>query len=103
MGVAYNKGYSGEGGDFFGGALGVAAGDYDLAGRVFAMDAADGGASVLIGCAGDGAGIENDEFGLFRRRCAMQSAIAELAFQGRAVGLSGAATEVFNVETGHAL
>ena len=56
--VADDLGHAGEGGDFFRGALRVAAGDDDLGFGIFAMNAADGGAGVLVGRGGDSAGVE---------------------------------------------
>jgi hypothetical protein len=100
VGVADYCGHAGEAGDFFGGALSVASGDDDSCRGVLAADAADGGAGILIGGTCDGASIQNHQVGL-AGRCAGQTAGFELAFEGGAVGLSGAASEVFDVEGGH--
>ena len=64
--VADHRTYAREGGDFFRGALRVAAGDDDLAAGVVAMNAADGGAGVLVGRGGYGAGVEDNDSGLGR-------------------------------------
>ena len=64
VGVADYGGDAGECGDFFGGALGVASGDDDFRVGITALYAADGGAGVLIGGVGDGAGVEDDEIGV---------------------------------------
>ena len=52
--------YSGEGGDLFRGALRITAGDYDLGFRIFSMNAADGGAGILVSGGGYGACVEDD-------------------------------------------
>ena len=57
VGVADDYGYTGESGDFFWGALSVATGNHDLRLRILAADTADGGARVLVGACGDGAGV----------------------------------------------
>ena len=51
-----------QGGQLFGRALGIAAGDHDLCAGIFAVDSADGGAGVLIGGGGDRAGVQDDDF-----------------------------------------
>ncbi len=100
VGVADHGGDTGQGGNFFGSALGVASGDDDFCQRVLALHAADGGAGVLVGGIGYGTGIQYDEVGL-RSRGAGEAAGFELAFEGGAVGLRGAASEVFYVVGGH--
>ena len=57
VGIADYAANSRQSSQFLGCALGVAPGDDDLAGGVVAMDAADGGARVLVGGGGDGAGV----------------------------------------------
>jgi hypothetical protein len=100
VGVADHGGDAGEGRDFFGSALGVASGDDDFCQRILALHAADGGAGVLIGGMGDGAGVHYYQVGFSGGgRC--EAAGFELTFEGGAVGLSGAASEVFDVEGGH--
>jgi hypothetical protein len=61
VGVADDQGHAGESGDFFRGTLGVAAGDYDLRLGILAAHAADGGARVLVGARGDGAGVHDND------------------------------------------
>lgn len=100
VGVADDGGDAGQRGDFCGGTLGVASGDNDVCIRILAADAADGGAGVLIGGAGDGASIQYDDFGIGGFG-AMMTARFELAFEGGAVGLRGAASEVLDVKRGH--
>ena len=91
-----------QGCNFFRGALGVATRHNDLASGVFAMDAADGGACVLIGGGGHRTRIQDNDLGLFRGWCSLQSTLRELALQGRAVSLRGAASEILYVKTCHA-
>lgn len=100
VGVADHAGDAGQGGDFRGGALGVASGDDDFSQRVLALNPADGGAGILIGGMCDGAGVQDDEVGLGGWRVG-EAAAFELAFEGGAIGLSGAASKVFDVEGGH--
>ncbi len=83
-----------------GSALGVASGDNDFCQRILALNAADGGAGVLIGGIRDGASVQDDEVGLGGGG-ASEAAGFELAFEGGAVGLGGTASEVLHVEGGH--
>ena len=53
----------GEGGEFLGGALGVAAGDDDAGVGVLAADAAEVRAGLAVGFGGDAACIYNDNIG----------------------------------------
>ena len=87
--------------DFFRRALRVAAGDQDLRLGVLPMDAADGGTRVLIGRCGDGAGIQDDDFGLGGSAGALQSPRQQLALDGGAIGLGRAASEVLDVISCH--
>ena len=63
------------------------------------MNAADGGAGVLIGGGGYGAGVEDNDSGLGRLVCALQPSLLKLTLDGGAVRLGGAASEVFYVES----
>ena len=65
------------------------------------MDAADGRTRVVIGRGGDGTGVQHHDLGLGGGGGARQSLIGQLAFNGGAVGLGGAASEVFYKETAH--
>ena len=98
--IADDEGDAGECGDFFRGALGVTAGDDDARGGFGGVDFADGVAGLGIGGCGDGAGVQHDHIG----SCGFgwyAALFAELAFDGGAVGLRGAAAELLNVEGGH--
>jgi len=99
--IADDLGDAGDGGDFFGSALGVASRDDDLGVGILAVDAADGGAGIVIGGGGDGAGVEHDEFGAGDGGSAVESLLLELALDRGAVGLGGAASEILDVESSH--
>ena len=100
MGVADHGGNAGEGGDFLRSALRITSGDDDFCQGILAFNAADGGPRVLIRSVGDGAGVENDEIGLGGRSMSQPTRF-ELAFERGAIGLRGAAPEVFYVVGGH--
>lgn len=101
VGVADHLRDAGKSRKFVRGALGIATGDHDAGLRIFAMDAANGGARVLIGGCRYGAGIQDDHFGLIERRGAFQAALFELALDGGAVGLGRAAAKILYVVTCH--
>jgi hypothetical protein len=65
------------------------------------MGAADGGAGIMIGGSGDGAGIQDDNSGGGWIGGALKAALLELTLDGSAVGLGGAATEIFDVKAEH--
>lgn len=100
--VADYQTYARKGGDFFGSALCVAAGDHDPGLGIFPMNAANGGAGVLVGGGGYGAGVEDSDSGIGRLVGALQSALLKLTLDGRAVRLGGAASEILHVESSHA-
>jgi hypothetical protein len=81
--------------------LRVAAGDDDLRGGIYGVELADGVASLGIGGGGYGASVQDYYVGSTWGICQGAAAIEELAFDGGAVGLGGAATELFDVESGH--
>ncbi len=66
------------------------------------MDAANGGTRVLIRRRRDGTGVQNHDLSAIWRMSRLQSALDELAFNGGAIGLGGAATKILDVETSHA-
>ena len=80
VGIAYDQIYPRQGGDFFGGALGVTAGYYDSCFGILAADSTDRGASVLISACGHGAGIQNDDRRLLWVRGSGKALLFELAF-----------------------
>src|SRR6266702_1647088 len=99
--VADDLGNAGQSGDFFGSTLSIAAGDDNLTIGILAMYPADGGAGVMIGGRGDGAGIKDDNSGGDWIGRALKAALLELALDGSAVGLGGAASEILHVESCH--
>jgi len=101
VGIAHDPANSRQGSNFFRRALGVAAGHQDLAAGVGAMNAADGGASILVGGRGDGAGVQHHYLRLARLLGPFQPLSTQLLLQGSPVRLGGAAAKVLHVETGH--
>ena len=101
VGVPNNKVDSGDGGQFLRRALCITAGDDDLCLWILAFYAANCRARVLIGSGGDGAGIEDNDFGLRGGIGTRQATIAKLAFQRRAVGLGRTAAEVLHIKGRH--
>ena len=89
--VADDGGDTGDAGEFFRSALGIAAGDDDARVRVEAMRAADVGAGFAVGFGGDAAGVDDDHIGVgpagirtspaARRRAAIASPSARAARQ----------------------
>jgi hypothetical protein len=65
------------------------------------MRAADGVANVLIGRSSDRAGVEDYQIGLAALSGGFQPGGGEKRFQGCAIGLGRAATEVLNEEFPH--
>ena len=64
------------------------------------MDAPNGCAGVLIGGGSHGASVQDDDFGLGGSFGTLQSAVAELALDGRAIRLSSTATKVLYIVSG---
>jgi len=64
MGISDDQGDAFDGGEFLGGALGVAAGDEDAGLGMVAMEFANGLAHFIVGGGGDGAGVEHDQAGI---------------------------------------
>ena len=102
VGVADHVGDAGESGEFFGGALGVTAGDDDFGGGFGGVEFADGVAGLGVGGGGDGTGVEDDDVGSVGRGGQTAATVEELALDGGAVSLGGAAAELLDVEGGHA-
>lgn len=101
MRVADDVGYAGKSGKLFGGALGVATGDNEASCGVLRVKLADGVASLGIGSGGYGTRVENDEGSGERVGSRGATEVEKLAFEGGAIGLSGAATELLDEEGGH--
>jgi hypothetical protein len=103
VGIAYDPRDAGEGGEFFGGALGVAASDDELGGGILGVDFADGVTGLGVGGGSDRAGIEDDDGGGYGIGGRSVAAVEELPFEGGTVSLRGAAAELLDVEGGHDL
>ncbi len=101
VGIADDEGDTGEGGEFFGGTLGVATGDENTSGGICGMKFADGVAGLRVGGGGDGAGVEDDDVGDSWVRGKRKTLLAELALDGGAVGLRSAAAELLDKESAH--
>src|SRR5690349_14626636 len=85
VGVSHDVGDAGEGGELFGGALGVAAGDDDAGSRVVSMKLTDGVASLGIGGSGNGASIQDHHVRRSWGASRGAATVEELAFDGGAV------------------
>jgi hypothetical protein len=90
-----------EGGDFFGSTLGITAGYENARGGIGRVDFAYGVAGLGVSGGGDRAGVENYDVGGSRIRGKTAALLAELAFDSRPVGLSGAAAELLDKKGAH--
>src|ERR1700675_734069 len=100
MGIADDPCDAGESGQFFGGALGVTAGDDDTDGGVGGVKLSNGVAGLGVGGGGDGAGVEDDDVGGGGRGSGGVATVEQLALEGSAIGLRGAATRLFDKKSG---
>ena len=87
--------------DFFRCALRVASRHDDARIGILSPHSPDGRARILIRARGHRAGIHDDHGCLCRSRRAHDTALFELTFEGGAVSLGGAATEVFYKISSH--
>src|ERR1700751_2825900 len=101
MGVADDEGNAGESCNFFWGALGITAGYQDACGGIGEVEFADGVAGLGVSRGGDGAGVKNDDVGCGRIGRKNAALFEQLPLDGRAVGLSGAASELLDKECAH--
>ena len=101
MGIADNPGDARERGKLFGGALGVAAGDNETDGGVGSVKLANGIASLGVSRGRNGASVDDDDVSGSGRGCGRATAVEQLALDGGAIGLRGAATELFDEEGRH--
>ena len=99
--VADDKRNTGESSEFFGGALGITAGDEDFGRGILRVYFPDGVSGLSVGCSGDGASVDDDKFRAVWRRNRGATAVEQLALDSGAVGLGGAAAELFEVKGGH--
>src|SRR4051812_44871260 len=102
MRVPNDRRDAGQSRNFLWRTLGVATGHDDLTLRIYAVDATDSGAGILVGGGSDSAGIQYDKLCLIGRVRPLKTALGELTFQGSAVGLRCATSEILYVKTGHA-
>ena len=100
VGIADDPGDARECNKFLRGALGVASGDDDAGGGILRMDFSNGGAGLRIGGGGHGASIYDNDAGGGGIGCGGKAAVEQLAFDGGAIGLRGAAAELLDVESG---
>jgi hypothetical protein len=99
--IAYNFADARQGGNFIGRALRVTPGDNNLTIRIFPVDAADGGARVLIDSGRDRTSVENNDLCRLCGRRAVQPSLRKLPFNGGAVSLRRTAAKILDVETSH--
>jgi hypothetical protein len=101
VGIADYEGDAGKGGDFFGGALGVAAGNKDAGCGIGGVQFANGVASLGVCGGGNGAGVEDHDIGGGGIGSDGVALIAQLALDGGTVGLRGATAELLDKEGAH--
>jgi hypothetical protein len=101
VGIANNPRHPRKRCDFLGRTLGIASGDHDLARGVFAMDAANGRARILIGRSRHRARIQHYDFRLRGSVGSRQSILLELALYGGSIRLRSPATKVLHVKACH--
>jgi hypothetical protein len=95
--------HAGQGPDLVGCTLRVAPGDHDARVRILAANSADRSTGVLIRAGCHCAGIEDNHRSLRGAGSAGESALFELPFQGGAIGLRRATSEIFYIESRHTL
>ena len=101
VGIAYDMGDAREDGQFFWCALSVTSGDENFGGGVLRVDFANGVAGLRVSSGSDGAGIDDDEFGCVWGGSGAAATVKQLPLDGGAIGLCGAASELFDVEASH--
>jgi hypothetical protein len=82
--------------------LGIASGDDNFCQRILALHTSNRRSRILVGGICHCTGVQDYEVGLSRGGAGETSSV-ELEFQGSAVGLGGAASEIFNVVGGHGM
>lgn len=101
VGIADYEGNSWECGEFLGSALSIAAGYQNFGGWILLVNFADSVAGLGIRGGSHGAGVDDNELCVESGRRGRAATIAQLALDGSAVGLSGAAAELLDEESGH--
>ena len=81
--------------------LRITAGDQNARGRIFAMHPADGRPRIAVGLRRNSAGIQDDQVGVLARIGAAKTALGQLRFERRAIGLRRAAAEILDEEPRH--
>ena len=99
VGIADDPGDTGKRRQFFWSALGIASGDDDADGGIGGVELADGVAGLGVGGSRDRAGVDDDDVGGAGRGDRGAATVKQLALEGSAIGLRGAATELFDVES----
>ena len=101
MRIADDPGDSGEGGEFFGGTLGVTARDDDAGGGIEGVKLSNGVAGLSVGRSGDGASVDDDDVGGSSGSSGGAATVEQLTLEGGAISLGGAATELFDEKSRH--
>src|SRR5258708_26852598 len=94
VGIADDPCHAGECGQLFGGGLGVATGGDNADAGIGGVKLSNGVAGLGICGGGDGAGVDDDDVGGGGRGSRSTSTVKQLALEGGAIGLGGAATEL---------
>ena len=101
MGISDYSCDPGQSSNFLRRPLCVTPGHYNLAGGIRALNSANSRARVLVGCGGDGAGIQNDDIGLLQSSCCFQPALEELALYSSPVSLRRSTAKILYVKARH--
>ncbi len=101
VGIADDPRDSGKYGQFLGSALGIAAGGDNANGGIGGVKLSNGVAGLGVSGGRNGAGVDDDDVGGGGRGSRRAATIKQLALEGGAIGLRGAATELFDEESRH--
>jgi len=101
VGIADDPGDAWESGQLFGRTLRIAACGDNADGRVGGVKLSNGAAGLGIGGGCDSAGVNDDDIGGRRSGGGGAATVKQLALEGGAVGLRGAATELLDEEAQH--
>jgi len=101
VGIAHDPGDTGKHGQLFWSTLGVASGNDDADGGIGGVKLSNGIAGLGVGRGGDGAGVDDDDVGDGGCDGGSAAAVEQLALEGGTIRLCGAATELFDEESGH--
>ena len=97
---SYHPGYTGKGRQFFGSALRVAPGNDYARSVIVGGDFSNRVASLGVGGGRYRAGVDDDDVSDVSG-CRCIAPLQELIFEHRSIGLGGAASELFDKESGH--